>query len=123
MLDSAVVVGCPWHIPSMSHTLETGFFASRIYSNALGSNLMRLFKRHYEANPKMWTGKDSEVAELIPDLKRLTKKGRNIRLKEVDQFFTSKLGGPRDEGTFPFDTADDYYNWASSDQHLEGIKV
>jgi predicted alpha/beta-fold hydrolase len=123
VLDSAVVVGCPWHIPSMSHTLETGFFVSRIYSRALGSNLMQLFKRHYEANPDMWNEEDNEIAKLIPDLERLTKRGRHTRLKEVDQFFTTKLGGPRDEGTFPFDTADDYYQWASSDQHLSAIKV
>lgn len=51
-LTGGVVLGCPWDIPSMSHTLETGWISQRIYSSAMCKNLMRvvLGASHSEGN-------------------------------------------------------------------------
>lgn len=121
LLSSGCLLGCPWDITALSHALEDGWFSSRVYSNALGSNLVRLFFGHYDKNPEMWEREDSPVKHLVPEMKRLRGLGRNLRLKMVDDVMTSQMGGPYPP--FPFADADAYYTYAGSHQLIHNIQV
>ncbi|KAL1412997.1 hypothetical protein Q8F55_000746 [Vanrija albida] len=121
LLSSGCLLGCPWDITALSHALEDGWFSSRVYSNALGSNLVRLFFSHYDKDPAMWEREDSPLKHLIPELKRLRGLGRDLRLKMVDDVMTSQLGGPHPP--FPFANADEYYRYAGSHQLIHNIQV
>lgn len=121
LMSSGCVLGCPWNVVDMSHALEDGFFKSRIYSAALGQNLIRMFFRNYDANPDIYEAPESRVKDAIPELKELRKLGSKVRLKQVDNVLTTKCGGPL--GAFPFPDADAYYRYAGTDQHIHNVKV
>lgn len=121
LLSSGCALGCPWNISELSHALEDGWFSSRVYSAALGSNLLRLFFRAYNANPEMWQRDDSPVKDIIPDLYRLQRMGREVRLKMVDDVLVTRAGGP--QPPWPFASAVDYYAYAGSHQLIHNVRV
>jgi uncharacterized protein len=84
-----------------------------IYSKALGSGLQDLAKSHLETLRK-WAGHPVHIAaENVVALK-------NPTLEDFDEHFTRVGGGYTEPlGPFPFKTAWDYYQWASS-LHLTG---
>ncbi len=100
----------------MSIRLESHWFISRVYSTAMGANLIKLFFNHYDRNPRLFEGSICDVEEL----KKM--RGRKMRLIEVDGVMVSKIGGPSGIGLWPFDGAKQYYNWASCKHVIEGIK-
>jgi predicted alpha/beta-fold hydrolase len=123
LLSSGIVLACPWDIVAMSRTLETGFWESRIYSHALGSNLTRLFFKLRDDNPGVLESEESPVRALMGELEALRGKGRGLRLKMTDEVMVSKVGGPRREDLWPFGSADEYYEFASSKRLIGGVKV
>ncbi|KAL7418672.1 hypothetical protein Q5752_006355 [Cryptotrichosporon argae] len=124
LLSSGLVLGCPWDLPAMSRRLEEGWLRPRVYSRALGLNLLRLFRRHYDANPALFKRADSPVRHLLGVLADMDRGTLGpVRLKKVDEVMVTKLGGPHGEGAFPFDTADDYYNWASPNKVIHDVQV
>ncbi|BEI82219.1 hypothetical protein CcaverHIS002_0300870 [Cutaneotrichosporon cavernicola] len=120
LLSSGTVIGCPWDVSALSHALEDGFFSSRLYSRALGANLIKLFFRHYERNPRMWE-ENERLKDCVPAMKNLRSMGNDVRLKMVDEVLVSNVGGPRPP--WPFNSADDYYQYAGSHQLIHNIKV
>jgi predicted alpha/beta-fold hydrolase len=105
------------------NSLETGFISSRLYSSAMGKNLIRVMKRNippiadqFEANP--------ELSHIASEVDKLSRRGRHLRLKDVDECLTCHVGGMRKDrgGPFPLDGADDYYQWASSARFIKGVK-
>lgn len=118
LLSSGCVLAAPWDVVALSHALEDGWFSSRVYSKALGENLIRMFFRNYDAHPEIkWTDSQRQAAT---DLKKLQDKG-NVRLKTVDEVLTIKVGGP--QPPFPFACADDYYTYAGSHKLIENVAV
>lgn len=126
-----------------SNRLNTGFLSSRIYSSAMGHNLTKMLGKHLA--PEHFCNKHEQAhrssstdsgtstppidlthpwGDLTPELLRLKKKGRHLRMKEFDDLITSKVGGLRKEhgGCFPFDGADDYYAHASSKNFIKDVK-
>ncbi|KAG5654537.1 hypothetical protein H0H81_001178 [Sphagnurus paluster] len=80
----------------------------------MGGNLQNLLRRHaksLESNP------EHKVAKAMHDTLAL----RNPTLEKFDATFTRVAGGSAP--TFPFATADDYYEWGSSHFVVEDIRV
>ncbi|KAK8845607.1 hypothetical protein IAR55_006323 [Kwoniella newhampshirensis] len=124
LLSSGTVLGCPWDLTAMSHRLENDFLIARIYSSALGKNVLKLFFRAYESNPAIFEAEDSPVRDCLEDLKRQRKNmGIGSRLRKADDMMVSKIGGPRGIGAWPFPSAKEYYEWASPKNVLQGVKV
>lgn len=118
LLSAGVVLAAPWDVVALSHALEDGWFSSRVYSKALGENLIRMFFRNYDAYPEIaWSETQRQAAA---DLKQLQEKGP-VRLKTVDEVLTRKVGGP--QPPFPFSSADEYYAYAGSHQLIENVAV
>lgn len=121
-LSSGCMIGCPWDMPALSHSLEDGWFSSRVYSSALGVNLMKMFFRNYDANPALFEDpKNSRVHDVMHEFRRLRDMGSKIRLYMVDEFLTSRVGGP--SAPWPFNGFQEYYNYASSHKVIHNIKV
>lgn len=118
LLSSGCVLAAPWDVVALSHALEDGWFSSRVYSKALGENLIRMFFRNYDAHPEVeWSAEQQQAAH---DLRELQEKGP-VRLKTVDEVLTRKVGGP--QPPFPFASADAYYEYAGSHKLIENMAV
>lgn len=104
----------------MSIKLEGDFFTRHVYSQAMATNLVKLFTRHYDADSKALEQDEHFKDACIPALLKL--KGKRVIMRDVDNVLTSQLGGPKAEGYFPFKDASEYYEWASSDKLLVGVK-
>jgi len=88
-----------------------------------GNNGLRVRKRQGEGDENSQGKTDKELeawAECLSELKGMRAKGKG-RLKEVDQRMVSMIGGPIGEGLWPFGSAEEYYDWASSYKHLQGV--
>ncbi|KAG8960904.1 hypothetical protein FRC03_006023 [Tulasnella sp. 419] len=113
-LKAGVVLACPWNIVANSKQLEGRWLNREIYSRAMGSNVLALFKSHVDTIKSF---PDSLIAKEVPAIMQL----KNPQLKEVDEHMVRVAGGSIPP--FPFDTADDYYEWAGSHHKLPGIRV
>ena len=124
LLSSGIAFAAPWDLPSMSTTLETHWWNSKMYSAGMGKNLLDLFFRHYNANPMTFDRDGAATKEWVPKLKEMYKNGRGkgVRLKMVDDVMVSRFGGPRGIGLWPFDGADEYYAWANPKNVVGGVK-
>ncbi len=120
LLSSGTVIGCPWDVEALSHALEDGFLSSRLYSRALGGNLIKLFFRHYKRNPLMWENNE-QLKDCVPGMKQLRAMGKDVRIKLVDEVLTSRAGGPRPP--WPHNDATAYYRYAGSHQLIHNIRV
>ncbi|CAD6576958.1 MAG: hypothetical protein TREMPRED_001829 [Tremellales sp. Tagirdzhanova-0007] len=116
ILTSGIVIGTPWHLPAMSDVLENHWFISRVYSQAMATNILRMFSAHYDRDPKMYKNGHPALEELNQ------MRGRGVRLKAVDEHLASKVGGPSGIGLWPFNSADEYYDYASPYKLIHGVK-
>ena len=94
--------------------LESSFLGYRIYSKAMGKNLLRLLRRHshvFTKTPDHYASKACEEALKLD----------NPTLATFDNAFTSVAGGPPPD--FPFPNADEYYIYASSHKCLNQVTV
>ncbi|RXK38700.1 hypothetical protein M231_04010 [Tremella mesenterica] len=121
LLSSGLVLGCPWDVTAMTVKLETHLPTKLIYSRALGRNLLALFFRDWEKNKTIWESPSSGMEDYLPKLKEMRKK-TFVSLKGVDEVLTSKIGGPKGKGLWPFKGADEYYTFASPRQVLDDVK-
>lgn len=89
----------------------------------MGKNLLRLFSRNI---PNIATQLSShpDLSDTAETVSKLQAKGRHLRLRDVDEGLTCRYGGLRKEhgGAFPFQGADEYYEWASSQRFIGGVK-
>ena len=92
----------------------SSFVGKHVYSKGMGGNLLSVLERHVDA-----LGKDPEhrVAKAVP----LALSLKNPTIEKFDDTFTRIAGGSAP--TFPFDTAQDYYHWASSHYVVQDIRV
>lgn len=113
-LRAACVVACPWDCKSNSHELNGRFWNRLIFSRALGSNVASLVKSHIPSLEKM---PPSLLSAEIPTILAMKKPA----LEELDEHVVRICGGS--SPPFPFATATDYWEWASSHQKIPGIAV
>ncbi|WWC85872.1 uncharacterized protein L201_000739 [Kwoniella dendrophila CBS 6074] len=124
LLSSGIILGCPWDLNAMSHKLDHDWFTSRVYSSALGKNVLNLFFKAYNSKPSIFDHEDSLVKDTIDSLKEEKKiMGSNTRLRRVDDLMVCKIGGPSNIGAWPFKNADEYYHWASPRRLVDRIRV
>lgn len=80
----------------------------------MAQNLINLLKRHTTTVEKM---KEDRLSPIIPKVLAMKKP----TLRDFDDTVTRVVGGS--SPPFPLPSADAYYRWASSDHHLENIRV
>lgn len=80
----------------------------------MGGNLLNLLKRHSNS---LLSDPEHRVAKAVPLAMNL----KNPTLEKFDDTFTRIAGGAAP--IFPFETAGDYYRWASSHYVVKDIKV
>ncbi|KAG5643483.1 hypothetical protein DXG03_000871 [Asterophora parasitica] len=97
-----------------SPILLKSFVGKHIYSKGMGGNLQNLLKRHV---------KSFEVVpgHMVSEALALTMALKNPTLDQFDDTFTRVAGGS--PPTFPFRTAEDYYQWGSSHHVVKDIRV
>lgn len=122
LLSSGLSLGCPWNLPGMSVRLEGDAFHRIVYSGAMATNVMRIFFRQYDHTPDVFSRDEMFARECVPQLKEMRRKKWGVRLKDVDEVLTSRLGGPLGEGLWPFSGAEAYYDYASPYKRVEAIK-
>ncbi|KAK6905284.1 anon-23da protein [Kwoniella mangroviensis CBS 8886] len=124
LLSAGIILGCPWDLTLMSHKLDHDWFHSRVYSSALGQNVLKLFFKAYDANPPIFDADDSPVKEFMDELKvQKNNMGSHTRLRKVDDLMVCKIGGPRNIGVWPFKDAEEYYQWASPKRLISRVRV
>lgn len=113
-LNSGCALACPWNLAHNNTGLLNSFLGKHVYSKGMGGNLLNLVKRHIVP---LTTDPEHRVAKATPFALAL----RNPTLRDFDHAFTRFAGGP--PPIFPFDSAEDYYVWASSDHVVKDIRV
>ena len=114
---SRIVKGClcvTWSSFSnlFGNRLEGSWFYREVYSKAMGTNLVKLFKSHV---PVLETFSPSILTPFIPKILSL----KSPTLIDVDEHMVRNAGGPAPD--FPFPTALKYYEWACS--HRRHVSV
>lgn len=129
-LVGAVVVGAPFKLVRTSEALESTY-VSKMYSLAMGRNLLQVLRRHVDAlalTPTLWKPLELAFGERIaPDtdtpLPRPTADGpQRGTLRFADHYLVCQVGGysaPYD--AFPFASADAYYEHASSTNYMHNV--
>ncbi|KAF8894594.1 AB-hydrolase YheT [Infundibulicybe gibba] len=108
-------LACPWDLDKNNIGLLSSFLGKHVYSKGMGGNLLNLLKRHSKA--LVSADPDHQVAKAVP----ITLALKNPTLETFDNNFTRIAGGSPPH--FPFATAQDYYNWASSHHVVGDIRV
>ncbi|WFD42160.1 hypothetical protein MPSI1_000799 [Malassezia psittaci] len=129
-LIGAVCVGAPFQVDETSKALESSAI-SRVYSRAMGQNLMNVLRRHVDTLallPSLWGILELGFAEKIKPASQepLPQPDKNGpargTLRFVDHYITGRIGGyPAPYGEFPFESAEDYYMHASPANVLHKI--
>jgi len=113
-LVSGCALACPWDLAKNSAGLSSTVAGKYVYSRGMGGNLLNLVKRHTKA---LLNFPDHQVAKAVPLVLAL----KNPTLEQFDETFTRIAGGSAPN--FPFPTAKDYYDWASSHFVLKDLRV
>lgn len=123
----AVAVGAPYDLEQTSDMLESTRI-SYAYSWAMGINMRKMMREHVDTLallPSLWDALELAFGEKIhPDPERPIAKPtkafpRPGSLRYMDDTVTRLCGGlSAPYGEFPFDTAEDYYAYASSVKYL-----
>lgn len=113
-LVSGCALGCPWDLKRNSDGLLSTLVGTHIYSRGMGSNLVKLVRRHAKSLTADSEHRVAKAASLTLALK-------NPTLEMFDDTFTRVAGGSAP--IFPLETAHEYYRWASSHCVLQDIRV
>lgn len=114
-LSSGCVLACPWDVYQNTEGLKKGFIGTYVYSKQMGGNLLGLLKSHASAlmaDPDHEVTKGCEAALALEN---------SPTIEAFDNAFTRIAGGPMPP--FPFNTAQDYYRWASSHNCVKDICI
>ncbi len=91
----------------------------------MGHNLIKVMQRNIEPIRAAFADHpDPEMVQTVKAVDALAARGRALRLRDVDEHLTCRLGGLRKEtgGVFPFKGADGYYEWASSKRFIPQVR-
>ncbi|KAJ7582736.1 Alpha/Beta hydrolase protein [Mycena floridula] len=113
-LNSGCALGCPWDLEDNNTRLLNSFLGRHVYSKGMGGNLLALVKRNIvplTADP------EHRTAKAVPFAMSL----KNPTLRDFDHAFTRWAGGA--PPIFPFESAEKYYEWASSHYVVKDITV
>lgn len=105
-IKAAAIMGTPWDFPDSSVNLRQSIIGFNVYSPTMCTNLLRLLNIH---------GNMIEMDEESKLQLEVLKTNEPKRLKQFDNFFTSRL--------FGFNSADEYYRHALPNQRLLKVRV
>jgi predicted alpha/beta-fold hydrolase len=94
--------------------LEDSWFARRVYSKSLGTNLKNLVHRHIDTVRQF---PDSRLAQALPDLMSHS----SLRMIQFDSLISVHSAGS--SPPFPFDDVWAYYAYSSSHDKLDTIRI
>ncbi|KAJ7632595.1 Alpha/Beta hydrolase protein [Roridomyces roridus] len=112
-LTSACALANPWDLAKNNDGLNNTYIG-KIYSRAMGQNLVNLVRRNLDGLAKF---PDHMIAEHISAVLTL----KNPLMEEFDDTMTRVAGGPAPD--FPFVSAQDYYKWGSSHKIVSNIRI
>ncbi|KZT26218.1 AB-hydrolase YheT [Neolentinus lepideus HHB14362 ss-1] len=115
-LLAAAVLGCPWDLVKNSERIEGDLFYREIYSKALARNLLKMLRTN-AAHLSRLAAPHTPTAQALANTLQL----KSPYLKDFDVAWTSVAGATYPP--FPMDSADAYYEWAGSAQHVHNIRV
>ncbi|KAH7930797.1 AB-hydrolase YheT [Leucogyrophana mollusca] len=113
-LSSACVLACPWNLTANTDKLVSTYIGRHVYSKGMGRNLVNLLKRHVTSLTRDPEHDVAKAAALTVELDRPT-------IELFDESFTRIAGGSTPP--WPFASAHDYYEYASSHKVLENVRV
>ncbi|KAF8654098.1 hypothetical protein AX16_003631 [Volvariella volvacea WC 439] len=113
-LKTACVLACPWDLAENNEGLLRSFLGKHVYQKGMGGNLQNMVIRHQKS---LLQFPEHFVAKAVPLALNL----KNPTLAEFDETFTKIAGGS--PPIFPFQSASDYYRWASSHHLIKDIKI
>ncbi|KAJ9480324.1 Monoacylglycerol lipase [Pseudozyma hubeiensis] len=141
-LLGGIIVGTPFDLKAGADELDYGGFLSQKYAMAMGNNLQRMARKHKDTlalHPPfrallddLYDAPPQPKAEL--DLYKQQGKNGGPRdgeraiikrgsLKAADQTMTRFVGGlPKPYGEFPFESADDYYNYGGCANNIANVQ-
>lgn len=112
-LRSACILGCPWNLTANNHRLDSSYIG-HVYSKGMGQNLVNLLKSHLDSLSQTPDHDVTKAAMAAVALNKPT-------VKEFDNTFTRVGGGS--SPPWPFATAADYYEYASSHKVLGDVRI
>ncbi|KAH7916065.1 AB-hydrolase YheT [Hygrophoropsis aurantiaca] len=113
-LRSACVLACPWNLTANTTKLLSTYIGRHIYSQGMGRNLVNLLKRHVAS---LAQNAEHPVAKAAIATVKLDKP----TVDSFDESFTRIAGGS--SPPWPFDSAYDYYEYASSHKVLGDVRI
>ncbi|KAI6109175.1 AB-hydrolase YheT [Pisolithus croceorrhizus] len=112
-LRSACVLGCPWNLTANNQRLDSSYIG-HVYSKGMGQNLINLLKSHLDSLSQTPDHDVTKAAMAAVALNKPT-------VKEFDNTFTRVGGGS--SPPWPFASAADYYEYASSHKVLGDVRI
>ncbi|KAG8217497.1 Alpha/Beta hydrolase protein [Butyriboletus roseoflavus] len=112
--QSACVLGCPWDLAANVRKLDSTYIGRYVYSRGMGQNLVNILRRHTSSLTCDTNLAIAEAATLACALSSPT-------IDTFDQVFTRIGGGP--SPPWPFASALEYYDFASSHKVLGNIRI
>ncbi|KAF8136337.1 AB-hydrolase YheT [Boletus edulis] len=112
--QSACVIGCPWNLIANVRKLDSTYIGRHVYSRGMGQNLVNILKKHTSTLTRDPNHPVAEAATLACALSWPT-------IDTFDQVFTRIGGGS--SPAWPFASALEYYEYASSHKVLGNIRI
>ncbi|KAF8636529.1 hypothetical protein AX17_003342 [Amanita inopinata Kibby_2008] len=113
-LRSCCALSCPWDLARNNAGILSTFLGRHVYAKGMGTNLLNVVKKNLKG---LTSDPNHIVAKAVTTVLTL----KDPTLDEFDSKFTRIAGGS--SPPFPFETSDDYYQWASSHHVIGGIRV
>ncbi|GAC94490.1 alpha-beta hydrolase [Pseudozyma hubeiensis SY62] len=141
-LLGGVIVGTPFDLKAGADELDYGGFLSQKYAMAMGNNLQRMARKHKDTlalHPPfrallddLYDAPPQPKAELELYKQQVKNGGprdgeraiiKRGSLKAADQTMTRFVGGlPKPYGEFPFESADDYYDYGGCANNIANVQ-
>ncbi|KAF9227946.1 AB-hydrolase YheT [Gyrodon lividus] len=113
-LKSACVLACPWNLTANTQKLSSTYIGRHVYSRGMGQNLVNVLKKHVASLSRDPEHDVAKAAVLTSSFSRPT-------IEMFDQAFTRIGGGS--SPPWPFASASDYYEYASSHKVLGDVRI
>ncbi|KIL00421.1 hypothetical protein PAXRUDRAFT_821713 [Paxillus rubicundulus Ve08.2h10] len=113
-LKSACVLACPWNLTANTKKLSSTYIGRHVYSRGMGQNLVNILKKHVASLARDPGHDVAKAATFASALSRPT-------IDMFDQAFTRIGGGS--SPPWPFASAFDYYEYASSHKVLGDVRI
>ncbi|KIJ69441.1 hypothetical protein HYDPIDRAFT_24280 [Hydnomerulius pinastri MD-312] len=113
-LRSVCVLACPWNLTANTNKLNSTYIGRHVYSRGMGQNLVNILQKHVASLSRDSHHDVAKAAVFATSLSRPT-------IEQFDEAFTRIGGGS--SPPWPFASARDYYEYASSHKVIGDVRV